>query len=207
MGNFHQAGPTFTAETVETSDHAFGSAGEGKRIPHGISDLVTQHAHIHLNASHDTSELCWDNVALWWEHAGRAAHPQAQRWLGLGDGGGSNSATQYLFKADLQRLANRLGLEMRMAHYPPYCSTHNPIAHRVFPLTHACQGVIFHTMDIAQPCTARPKTTTGLGVTVRMLDTVYETGRKYAAGFKHHKPIVFDDWLPRWNYRAIPEST
>jgi hypothetical protein len=27
-----------------------------------------------------------------------------------------------LFKADLQGLANRLGLEIRVAHYPPYCS-------------------------------------------------------------------------------------
>jgi hypothetical protein len=29
-------------------------------------------------------------------------HPRAKRLLGLGDGGGSNSATQYLCKEDLQ---------------------------------------------------------------------------------------------------------
>ena len=79
------------------------------------------------------------------------AYPQAQRLLVLGDGGGSNSATQYLFKEDLQGLANQLGLEVRVAHYPPYCSKHNPIEHQVFPhITRACQGVIFHTVDIAQ---------------------------------------------------------
>jgi hypothetical protein len=144
-------------------------------------------------------------VALWWEQAGRAAHPQAKRLLVLGDGGGSNSATQYLFKEDLQRLANRL---MRVAHPPPYCSKHHPIAHRVFPhITRACQGVIFHTMDIAQQCIARTKTTTGLGVTVRMLDKGYETGRTYTADVKHNMQLVFDDLLPKWNYRAIPEST
>jgi ATP-dependent helicase YprA (DUF1998 family) len=43
--------------------------------------------------------LCCDSVALWWEQAGRAAHPQATRLLVLGDGGGSNSATHYLFRA------------------------------------------------------------------------------------------------------------
>ncbi len=112
---------------METFDHDFGSAGEGKLIPHGVYDVVNHHAHIHLNASHDTSELCCDSVALWWEQAGRAAHPQAKRLLVLGDGGGSNSATHYLFKEDLQGLANRLGLEIRVAHYPPYCSKHNPI--------------------------------------------------------------------------------
>jgi hypothetical protein len=46
---------------------------------------------------------------------------------------------------------------------------------------------------------------TGLGVTVRLLDKVYQTGRKYAVDFKHTMKIVFDDYLPKWNYRAIPE--
>ena len=208
LGNFHRAGTTFTAETVETFDHDFGSAGQGKLIPHGLYDLMTHHAHIHLNASHDTSELCCDSVALWWEQAGRAAHPRATRLLVLCDGGGSNSATHYLFKADLQGLANRLGLEMRVAHYPPYCSKHNPIEHHVFPhITRACQGVIFHTMDIARQFMEQAKTTTGLRVTVRTMEHVYQTGRKYAADFKHNMHIVFDEYLPKWNYRAVPEGT
>ena len=191
-----------------TFDHDFGSASQGKLIPHGVYDMVNHQAHIHLNTSHDTSELCCDSVALWWEQAGRTAHPRAKRLLVLGDGGGSNSATQYLFKEDLQGLANRLGLEIRVAHYPPYCSKHNPIEHRVFPhVTHACQGVILHTVDVAQHFIARTKTTTGLGVTVRVLDKVYETGRKYAADFKQNMKIIFDDHLPKWNYRAVPECT
>jgi Rhodopirellula transposase DDE domain len=73
LGHCHRAGTTFTAETVETFDHDFGSAGQGKLSPHGIYDMLHQHAHIHLNTSHDTSALCCDSVALWWEHAGRAA--------------------------------------------------------------------------------------------------------------------------------------
>lgn len=101
---------------METFDHAFGSAGEGKLIPHGGYDMGHHPAHIHRNTSHDPSALWWDSVALWWEHAGRAAHSLAQRVLVLGDGGGSNSATQYLCKADLQGLAHRRGLERRVAH-------------------------------------------------------------------------------------------
>jgi hypothetical protein len=208
LGTFHRAGTTFTAETVETFDHDFGSAGEGKLIPHGVYDMVNHHAHIHLNTSHDTSALCCDSVALWWEQAGRAAPPQAQRLLGLGDGGGSNSATHYVFKEDLQGLANRLGGEIRVAHYPPSCSKHNPIEHQVFPhITRACQGVIFHTGDIARQFIERAHPMTGLRVTVRILDTVYQTGRKYAADFKQNMKIVFDDYLPKWNYRAVPECT
>jgi hypothetical protein len=42
-------------------------------------------------------------------------------------------------------------------------------------------------------------------VRVSILDKVYETGRKYAAGFKKAMKIVFDKILPKWNYRAVPE--
>ena len=206
LGNFHRAGSTFTEQTVETLDHDFSSAGAGKLIPHGVYDLAHEHAHIHLNTSHDTGELCCDSVASWWQQHGRVAYPRAERLLILCDGGGSNSATQYLFKEDLQRLANLLGLELRVAHYPPYCSKHNPIEHRVFPhITRACQGVIFHTVEIAKQFIERAKTTPGLRVTVSLLDKVYATGRKYAAGFKETMKIVFDDHLPKWNYRAVPE--
>jgi hypothetical protein len=205
LGNFHRAGTTYTEQAVETNDHDFGSAGQGKLIPHGIYDVATGHAHIHLNTSHDTSALCCDSVASWWEQHGRAAYPGAKRLLLLCDGGGSNSATQYRFKEDLQRLADRLGLEVRVAHYPPYCSKYNPIEHRAFPhITRACQGVIFHTLEIAKQFIERAKTSLGLRVTVSVLEKVYATGRTCAEGFKKAMKIVFDDFLPKWNYRAIP---
>lgn len=207
LGNFHRSGSTFTEQTVEVFDHDFASAGEGKLIPHGIYDEARGHAHINLNTSHDTGELCCDSIAAWWEEHGRKAYPQSKRLLILCDGGGSNSATQYLFKEDLQRLANRLSLELRVAHYPPYCSKHNPIEHRVFPhVTRACQGVIFHSLEIARQFIARTKTNTGLTMTVGVLDKVYAIGRKYAADFKDTMKILFDEHLPKWNYRAVPDS-
>ena len=206
-GNFHRPGTTFTERTVETNDHDFDRAGQGKLIPHGIYDLANGRAHINLNTSHNTGELCCDSTALWWEKHGRHAYPHSVRLLILCDGGGSNSATQYLFKQDLQHLATRLGLEIRMAHYPPYCSKHNPIEHRVFAhITRACQGVIFHTVDIAQQFIERTKTSTGLRVTVDILKKTYATGRQYAKDFKQTMKIIFDNHLPKWNYRALPES-
>jgi hypothetical protein len=51
---------------------------------------------------------------------------------------------------------------------------------------------------------SKAATTTGLEVEVRILEKVYETGRKCAAGFKEAMRIVFDEVLPRWNYRAVP---
>ncbi|MEX0642970.1 MAG: hypothetical protein WD468_09735 [Pirellulales bacterium] len=61
-------------------------------------------------------------------------------------------------------------------------------------------------LDIAQQFITRAKTTTGLRVTVGLLEKRYATGRKYADDFKQSMTILFDDHLPKWNYRAAPES-
>jgi hypothetical protein len=157
-------------------------------------------------SSHDTSEFACDSVAAWWEAEGRSAYPRAGKLLVLCDGGGSNSATRYVFKEELQKLADRLGLEIRVAHYPPYCSKYNPIEHRLFPhVTRACRGVIFRTLETVRHYMAKAATATGLEVEVRILERVYETGKKCSEGFREAMRIVFDEILPKWNYRAVPE--
>jgi hypothetical protein len=207
LGDFFREGKTDTEETIETNDHDFRSAGSGVVIPHALYDVGKNKGFVHLNTSHDTSEMACDSIAAWWDLEGRADYPQAKSLLLLCDGGGSNSATMFLFKEDLQKLASRLGIEIRVAHYPPYCSKYNPIEHRLFPhLTAACRGVIFYTLQTVQYYMAKAKTATGLKVKVRILEKVYKTGRKYATGFKKTMKIAFDEFLPKWNYRALPQA-
>ncbi|MGC8641855.1 MAG: ISAzo13 family transposase [Isosphaeraceae bacterium] len=206
LGDFYREGQTYTQETIEVNDHDFASAGSGVVIPHAPYDVGKNKGFVHLNTSHDTSELACDSIAAWWDQEGRADYPLAKKLLLLCDGGGSNSATMYLFKEDLEKLANRLGIEIRVAHYPPYCSKYNPIEHRLFPrLTRACAGVIFYTLETVRYYMAKAKTRRGLKVKVSILPGVYKTARKYAAGFKKTMKIVFDKFLPKWNYRAVPD--
>ena len=123
----------------------------------------------------------------------------------LCDGGGSHSSRHYIFKEDLLNLADELGLDIRIAHFPPYCSKYNPIEHRLFPhVTRACQGVIFENIDLVKELMAQTSTTKGLTVTVEIIDKVYELKRKVADGFKETMRIVFDKVLPQWNYTAGP---
>jgi hypothetical protein len=206
MGDFYRDGKIDTQATIATNDHDFASAGSGTVIPHGIYDVGRNQGFVHLNTSHDTSELACDSIAAWWDDQGRTTYPRAGKLLVLCDGGGSNSASRYVFKEELQKLANRLGIEIRVAHYPPYCSKYNPIEHRLFPhVTRACRGVIFRTLETVRYYVSKTETTTGLTIGVRILEKVYETGRTCAAGFKESMKIVFDKLLPKWNYRAVPE--
>jgi len=208
LGDFYREGRIDAQATIETNDHDFSSTGSGVVIPHGVYDVGRNRGFLHLNTSHDTSELACDSIAAWWDEHGRSEYPGAKKILVLCDGCGSNSATRYVFKEELQKLALRLGVEIRVAHYPPYCSKYNPIEHRLFPhVTRACRGVIFRTLETARYYMAKASTQTGLTVTVTMLEKVYETGRKCAEGFKESMTIAFDKVLPKWNYRAIPSKS
>ena len=124
----------------------------------------------------------------------------------LCDGGGSNGSRFFIFKQDLQQLANDLGIEIRIAHYPPYTSKYNPIEHRLFShLSRVCRGVIFDSVEKVQDLMAQASTQTGLKVFTTIIDAVYETGRKATDEFKQQMPIIFDDYLPNWNYVARPQ--
>lgn len=208
LGSFYREGKLYTTEPIEVWDHDFPTAASGVVFPHGLYDVGRNCARINLGTSHETSQFACESIERWWRRQGRRQYPQATRLLLLCDGGGSNSASRYVFKEELQKLADRLGLEIRVAHYPPYCSKYNPIEHRLFPhVTRACQGVVFNSVGIVKSLMEKTRTSTGLRVTVDILDKVYEIGRKCAKGFKETMKIIFDDLLPKWNYRAIPAVT
>src|SRR4029079_19133716 len=113
IGNFYRAGHLLTQGVIETLDHDFPSFAQGVVIPHGLYDVKRTAGDVNLGTSHDTGEFACDSIERWWEEKGRALYPRATSILLLCDGGGSNSATQYLFKEDLQRLVDRLGIEIR----------------------------------------------------------------------------------------------
>jgi len=208
LGNLYRAGRLYTREELHTYDHDFTSEAEGLIIPHGIYDLQRNRGYLHLGLSKDTSEFACACIRAWWLAHGRTDYPHATALLGLCDGGGSNNSHSFIFKEDLQQLADELGLEIRIAHYPPYCSKYNPIEHRLFPhVTRACQGVIFTSVALVKELMEKTHTRKGLQVVVDIIETVYQTGRKVADDFRTTMRIVFDDVLPQWNYRALPKRT
>ncbi|MFH1107964.1 MAG: ISAzo13 family transposase, partial [Planctomycetota bacterium] len=147
-----------------------------------------------------------DSFRWHWNRIGRRCYPDAASILWLCDCGGSNSATHYLFKQDLQNLVNDLGIEIRVAHYPSYCSKYNLIERRFFPhVARACRGMLFDTLDTVVSLMRKASTTTGLRTTVNVIRRTYATGREAAENFKTTMTFVFDDMLPRWNYVAMPQ--
>jgi hypothetical protein len=207
LGNFHRSGRVWTTGVIETLDHDFHRSGDGSVvIPHGLYDVGRNVGHITLGTSHDTSQFACESFKLWWFGHGRPAYPRANSLLMLCDCGGSNGYRQYIFKEDLQSVVNAIGIPIQVAHYPPYCSKYNPIEHRLFPhITRACQGIIFHTLDIVKQFISRAATRTGLRVTLSTLTKHYATKRKASIEFLEAMPILFEAVLPELNYILIPQ--
>jgi hypothetical protein len=207
LGQLFRAGRVWTQRAFQAFDHDFPSWATGVVIPHGIYDLARNRGHINIGLSHDTSEFACDSFRWFWKCIGQQRYPHATSILVLCDAGGSNSANQYLFKHDLQLLANDIGLPIRVAHYPSYCSKYNPADRRFFPhVSRACQGMLFDTLDTVVRLMRRAATSTGLRTTVHVIRKAYAIGRQLADDFKHTMTIAFNRLLPKWNYQAIPTT-
>src|SRR5260370_13254558 len=63
---------------------------------------------------------------------GPQRYPKASRLLITADGGGSNGYRVRLWKIELQKLANTLGIPITVCHLPPGTSKWNKIEHRLF---------------------------------------------------------------------------
>jgi hypothetical protein len=55
-------------------------------------------------------------IRQWWWHDGQSIYRKATSLLLLCDGGGSNSSRTSLFKAELEKVSQEIGIEIRVAH-------------------------------------------------------------------------------------------
>ena len=208
LGLLFRVGRLYTTHAQKALDHDFPSSAIGVLYPHGFYDLKRNLGHLNVGLSHDTSRFACDSIAYWWKTHGRPAYPEARRLLLLCDGGGSNATNRYVFKYHLERLADRLGLEIRVTHYPPYCSKYNPIEHRFFPhVTRACQGLLLTSLQVAVTAMLRTSTKKGLKTTVHVRAGDYPLKEGYPEEYPDTMKIHFDEELPAWNYRAIPHDS
>src|SRR5438445_12092964 len=73
--------------------------------------------------SSDTSAFAVQTIRRWWQEVGRLRYPRATRLTITADGGGSNGSRVRLWKLELQRLAEELGIDITVHHLPPGTSS------------------------------------------------------------------------------------
>jgi hypothetical protein len=185
--------------------HDFLDKKLGKAIPYGVYDLAANTGWVSVGIDHDTSDFAVETIRRWWHHMGRKRYPKAKELLITADGGGSNGCRSRLWKVALQRLANELGLIIRVCHLPPGTSKWNKIEHRLFSqiaINWRSRPLTSH--EVIVQLIAETKTETGLRVRAALDKRSYPTGRKVTnqelAEINLHRATFHGEW----NYTIHP---
>ena len=152
-------------------------------------------------------EFAVDAIERWWRDEGQKRYPDANRLVILADCGGANGPTNRLWKWTLsQRLAQRHGLTVTVAHYPPGASKWNPIEHRLFSeISKNWAGRPLETYETVLNFLRTTTTSTGLEITAHFLNRLYDKGVKITDEQMAALPITRHDALPKWNYTFSPD--
>lgn len=202
LGTLYREGKSYCQTPQEAYDHDYAHLGEGKVIPHGIYDLQKNLGFISIGNSSETATFIVDNLRWWWTEFGINQYPDARNLLLLCDAGGGNSYRHHAFKKALQTFAKEIGVDIIVAHYPPYASKWNPIEHRLFCHVHqAMSGQMFTSYEFVKTLIEKTTTLQGLKVVVRINLQEYQTGIKTTKQEVDEKRIQRHPTIPELSYR------
>ncbi len=209
VGDFKNGGREWRpqGEPEEVRVHDFLIKDLGRAVPYGIYDLAANAGWVSVGMDHDTSAFAVQTIRRWWHDVGAARHPGARRLTITADGGGSNASRSRLWKRELQRLANELGIEIDVHHLPPGTSKWNKIEHRLFSfisLNWRAKPLVSYRV-IVDLISA---TTTDAGLIVRCeLDTGrYPKGIAVTDEEMAEIDIHRADFHGEWNYTIKPNN-
>ena len=94
--------------------------------PHGIYDINKNQGWISIGISSDTAEFAVNSIRNWYARMGKSQYSKIEKIMITADCGGSNNYKSKLWKYELQKLANKLKLEIVVCHFPPGTSKWNP---------------------------------------------------------------------------------
>jgi hypothetical protein len=209
VGEFKNSGQEWarSGQPVEVNTHDFPSHAEGKAIPYGVYDLARNEGWVSVGISRDTATFAANSILSWWEQLGTAAYPHATTLTITADSGGSNSARGRLWKLELQKLADRTGLQIVVCHFPRGTSKWNKIEHRLFSfISHNWRGKPLIDYATIINLIAGTTTSTGLKVYARLDETDYPKGVAVSNAELAEVNITPHEFHGDWNYTILPHT-
>ena len=197
-----------SGEPVEVNTHDFPSYANGKAIPYGVYDLARNEGWISVGVSRDTAQFAVGSIAAWWEQLGQPAYPDAGSLTITADSGASNSARGRLWKVELQKLSDQIGLQIVVCHFPRGTSKWNKIEHRLFSfISHNWRGKPLVDYATIINLITNTTTSTGLKVYARLDETDYPKGIEVSNAELAKVNIHRHDFHGDWNYTISPTTT
>jgi Rhodopirellula transposase DDE domain len=210
IGDFKAVGREFEPKgrPVEVRGHDFKDKQLGHAIPYGVYDLATDEGWVSVGITSETAQFAVNTIISWWEHLGKARYRTAQTLTITADSGGSNNPRTRLWRYELQRLANTIGLNIRVCHFPPGTSKWNKIEHRMFSFVSLnWRGKPLESLEVIINLIAATTTNTGLKLYARLDDQTYERGIDVTDEQLAAVNITRHAFHGDWNYTVIPSLT
>jgi len=207
VGDFKNGGrelrPQGDPERVRVHDFVIPELG--KANPYGVYDITHNLGWVNIGIDHDTATFAVESIRRWWRLMGQPLYPEARQLLITADGGGSNGSRLRLWKVELQKLADELGLEIAVCHLPPGTSKWNRIEHRLFSyISQNWRGKPLISHEVIVNLIAATTTKAGLKVRCQVDKQSYPAGTVVSDAELAQVNLQPADFHGEWNYVISP---
>ena len=205
IGQFRNPGRTLRREPLDVLATDFLSDAIGKAVLYGIYDIQCNEGFMLVGVSHETADFAVTAIRHWLLKNTRTHYRHATDLLIQADAGGANAYDSWLWKVELQKLADEFQLAITVNHYPPGTSKWNLIEHRMFCVisqTWAGQPLISYETVLKFIRTSTTKT--GFHCAAYFDRKHYQTKRKVTPQEKANVNLHPHKLFPEWNYTIRP---
>ena len=207
VGDFKNAGREWRrqGDPEEVRVHDFLIKDLGRAVPYGIYDLAANAGWVSVGIDHDTAEFAVQTIRNWWHSVGSKRYPNARHLTITADGGGSNGSRVRLWKRELQRLADELGIDINVHHLPPGTSKWNKIEHRLFSfISMNWRAKPLVSYRVIVDLISATTTETGLTVQCELDTSTYPKGIVVTDQEMSQINLIPDNFHGEWNYTLRP---
>jgi hypothetical protein len=209
VGNFKNGGREWRprGDPEEVRVHDFLIKELGRAVPYGVYDLAANEGWVSVGIDHDTAAFAVQTIRSWWHNVGHPQYPGASCLTITADGGGSNGSRVRLWKYQLQKLADELGIEINVHHLPPGTSKWNKIEHRLFSfISMNWRAKPLVSYRVIVDLISATTTDTGLKVRCELDKKSYPKGIVVSDQDMAKINILRADFHGEWNYTIRPRN-
>lgn len=207
VGDFKNGGQEWqpNGQPEEVRTHDFKDKDLGVAIPYGVYDQTQNNGWVSVGIDRNTAEFATESIRRWWRRMGTRTYPQATELLITADAGGSNGSRSRLWKVCLQELADHLGIDITVCHFPPGTSKWNKIEHRMFcHITENWRGRPLVSQAVIVNLIGNTTTESGLTIKAQLDKNSYQTGIKVSDQELAQVHITKHKFHGDWNYTISP---
>ena len=205
IGRFRNAGRTLRKVPLDVLATDFLTDAIGKATLYGVYDIQRNEGFMAVGVSHETAEFATTSIRRWLLAHQRVHYRNCSCLLVQADSGGANAYDSWLWKVELQKLADEFQLAITVTHYPPGTYKWNLIEHRMFSvISQNWAGQPLVSYETVLKFIRTSKTETGFHCSAYFNRKHYQTKRKVTSEEKANVNLHPHKLFPEWNYTIRP---